>query len=65
MRFDVKTWGELDRAAQEYREAEAATPLILVFHTPGDIAHRFIINNFGIEKQSCDKKGNPLNCVEC
>lgn len=57
MRFDVKTWPELDRAIHDYREEVTTAPLILVLHTPGEIAYRFIIGTHGIERQQCDRTG--------
>lgn len=58
MRCDVSTFGELDRAVHDYREKVSAEPLVLVLHTPGEIAYRFIIGEHGIARQDCDRKGD-------
>jgi len=58
MRCDVRTFGELDRAVHDYREAMLIEPLILVLHTPGEIAYRFIIGQHGIARQDCDVRGD-------
>ena len=58
MRCDATTWAELDRGVHDYRELVTTEPLILVLHTPGEIAFRFIIGQHGIVRQDCDKKGN-------
>lgn len=58
MRFDVKTWGELDRAVHDFREAVSAWPMILVLHTPGEIAYRFIVGEHGIARQDCNARGD-------
>jgi len=54
---------ELIRAVDDYathEERELTTPLVLILHTAGNYAHRFIIGKHGIEKQHCDMKGEPL-----
>jgi hypothetical protein len=61
MRFDVKDWGELDRAVHDYREKMTTEPLILVLHTPGQITYRFIVGDHGIERQECTAKGDALS----
>lgn len=60
MRFDVKTWPELDRAIHDYREAMSSEPLILVFHASLDTTFRFIIGQHGIIRQECNPKGDLL-----
>jgi hypothetical protein len=57
VRFDVKNWPELDKAVYNYRASTKSEPMILVFHTPGQTAFRFIINQHGIVRQECDSKG--------
>jgi hypothetical protein len=60
MRCDVSTWGELDRAVHDYREGAIGInePLILVLHTPGQIAFRFIVGQHGITRQDCNLNGD-------
>lgn len=58
MRCDAYTWAELDRGIHDYREAVTVEPLILVLHTPGEIAYRFIIGQHGIARQDCNKRGD-------
>jgi hypothetical protein len=59
MRFDVSTQGELDSAMRDFKAAKTTEPMILVLHTPGQIAYRFIVNPHGIVRQECDVKGDP------
>ena len=59
MRFNVYNLGELDGAMGDYKAAKTSEPLILVLHTPGQIAYRFIVNRHGIVRQECDAKGDP------
>jgi hypothetical protein len=42
----------------DYKEAASTEPMILVLHTPGQIAYRFIVNQHGIERQDCNDKGD-------
>lgn len=58
MRCDATTWAELDRCVYNYRSVASSEPLILVLHTPGEIAYRFIIGQYGIARQDCDKRGD-------
>jgi hypothetical protein len=58
MRCDVSTFPELDRAVHNYRERVTVEPLILVLHTPGQIAFRFIIGQHGIARQECFANGD-------
>jgi hypothetical protein len=58
MRRDVSTWPELDRAIHDYSMAASSEPLILVLHTPGDIAYRFIVGQHGIARQDCNATGD-------
>jgi hypothetical protein len=58
MRFDVSNLGQLDRALHDYSAAATPEPLILVLHTPGEIAFRFIVNQHGIVRQGCDRRGD-------
>jgi len=58
MRCDVRTFAELEKAVQTYRTMAAIEPLILVLHTPGEIAFRFIIGQYGIARQDCNLRGD-------
>jgi hypothetical protein len=61
VRYDVSTLGALDRAMLDYQAAGTSEPMILVFHTPGQIVYRFIVNEHGIERQECNAKGDERN----
>jgi hypothetical protein len=58
MRCDVSTFAELDTAVHDYREKVTTEPLILVLHTPGEIAYRFIVGQHGIARQDCNARGD-------
>ena len=51
MRFDVSTLEELILAMHKYNAADKKETVILVLHTPGQIAFRFLMNKHGIERQ--------------
>jgi hypothetical protein len=55
MRFDVVNWEDLKLAVSELDKTEE--PKVIVFNTPGGIFHRFVINQFGVEKEECDASG--------
>lgn len=60
MTFYVSNFEALRNAAKCFEDSAQDEPLILIFQTPGGILHRFIITNFGIEKQDCDGRGERL-----
>ena len=61
MRADVSKWADLDKAIRDQRAVATTEPFILVLHTPGQIAFRFIVNQHGIVREECDVKGDPRN----
>lgn len=58
MRFDVRNWDDLKVAVTEMEKTDE--PKVIVFNTPGGIFYRFIISNFGVEKEECDAMGRSL-----
>ena len=61
MRFDCSNYEALQNAVHVYGETDKEEALVLVFRTPGNIPHRFIVSQFGIEKQLCGKTGEALD----
>jgi len=60
MRFDVSNFTALRNACTVFDGSEKKESMILILHTPGGIPYRFIINEFGIEKQQCTKTGEGM-----
>lgn len=60
MRFDVSNFEGLRNACEVFRGSDRDEPLILIFQTPGRVLHRFIVTDFGIEKQDCTQSGGEL-----
>ena len=60
MRFDVSNFTALRNAVEVFEDSDKREALILVLRTPGNIPYRFIISEFGIEKQECGKSGEAL-----
>jgi len=57
----VDNFQRLRDAIESYaKRTERDVPLILILQTPGGINYRFIITQFGIEKQDCHKTGSEL-----
>jgi hypothetical protein len=63
VRFDVSNFESLRNACSVYHGAHTRDPLILVFQTPGGVLHRFIVNEYGIEKQMCTNTGAAVDDV--
>lgn len=60
MRLDVTNLGELCEGVEHYATVAGDEPLILVLHTAGNQAFRFILNQHGLDREQCTNKGEPM-----
>jgi hypothetical protein len=60
MTFGVSNFKALRNAVEVYDESDQDEPLIIIFHTPGNVYHRFIVAEHGVMKQDCTASGEPM-----
>ena len=61
MRFDCYNFADICAAADVYRGSTKPEPFIFVIHTPGQETYRFLVNLYGIVREQCNRKGDPIN----
>lgn len=61
MRLDIHNLSELCDGLEHYAEVgDEDEPVILVLHTAGNQAFRFIVNRYGMEREQCTNKGDSM-----